>query len=150
MKILFVCTGNTCRSPMAEAIARRILADAGKENVVVESAGTNAWDGAPASDEALLVGVERNLDLSGHRSRRLTREMIEAADLVLVMSSEHLARVRELDSTANAYLLAGYGSNESSRHAISDPFGGNLDDYRATADELERQLKEILGRIKAA
>ena len=150
MKILFVCTGNTCRSPMAEAIARRILADAGKENVVVESAGTNAWDGAPASDEALLVGVERNLDLSGHRSRRLTREMIEAADLVLVMSSEHLARVRELDPTANAYLLAGYGSDEGSRHAISDPFGGNLDDYRATADELENQLKEILGRIKAA
>lgn len=149
MKILFICTGNTCRSPMAEAIARRILADAGKENVVVESAGTNAWDGAPASDEALLVGVERNLDLSGHRSRRLTREMIEAADLVLVMSPEHLARVRELDSTANAYLLSGYGSDEGARHAISDPFGGNLDDYRATADELETQLKEILGRIKA-
>jgi protein-tyrosine-phosphatase len=58
--------------------------------------------------------------------------------------------VRDLDPTANAYLLAGYGSDEATSHAISDPFGGNLDDYRATADELENQLKEILGRIKAA
>jgi protein-tyrosine-phosphatase len=150
MRILFVCTGNTCRSPLAEAIARRILADAGKDNVIVESAGTNAWDGAPASDEALLVGVERNIDLSGHRSRRLTPEMIERADLVLVMSPEHLTRVREMDPTANVYLLAGYGSTEGKRHAIPDPFGGDLDAYRETADELERQLTEILGRIKAA
>ncbi len=149
MRILFVCTGNTCRSPLAEAIARRILADSGKSNVIVESAGTQAWQGAPASDEALLIGVERNLDLSSHRSRRLTREMVEACDLVLVMSPEHLAQVREMDSTANAYLLAGYGSGKGGR-AIADPFGGDLDDYRETADELERELKEILDRIKAA
>ena len=149
MRILFVCTGNTCRSPLAEAIARRILSDAGKSNVIVESAGTNAWDGSPASDEALLVGVERNIDLSGHRSRRLTPEMVEQADLVLVMSPEHLTRVREMDSTANAYLLAGYGSDEGQRHAISDPFGGDLEAYRETADELERHLTDILGRIKA-
>jgi len=149
MRILFVCTGNTCRSPLAEAIARRILADSGKSNVIVESAGTQAWQGAPASDEALLIGVERNLDLSSHRSKRLTREMVEASDLVLVMSPEHLAHVREMDSTANAYLLAGYGSDEGSR-AIADPFGGDLDDYRETSDELERELKEILDRIKAA
>ena len=149
MRILFVCTGNTCRSPLAEAIARRILADSGKENVIVESAGTHAWEGAPASDEALLIGVERNLDLSGHRSRRLTPEMVEASDLVLVMSPEHLSQVREMDSTANAYLLAGYGSEGSSR-AIADPFGGDLSDYRETADELENELKGILDRIKAA
>ncbi len=150
MRILFVCTGNTCRSPLAEAIARRILADAGKDNVIVESAGTNAWDGSPASDEALLVGVERNIDLSGHRSRRLTPEMIEKVDLVLVMSPEHLTRVREMDRTANVYLLAGYGSDEGKGHAISDPFGGDLEAYRETADELERQLTEILGRMRGA
>lgn len=149
MRILFVCTGNTCRSPLAEAIARRILADSGKSNVIVESAGTQAWDGAPASDEALLIGFERNLDLSNHRSRRLTPEIVEASDLVLVMSPEHLAQVREMDSTASAYLLGGYGTGEKS-HAIADPFGGDLQDYRDTADELERELKEILDRIRAA
>lgn len=150
MRILFVCTGNTCRSPLAEAIARRILADSGKGNVIVESAGTHAWQGAPASDEALLIGVERNLDLSGHRSRRLTPEMVEASDLVLVMSPEHLSQVREMDPTASAYLLAGYGSDEGSSRAIADPFGGTLSDYRETADELENELKGILGRIQAA
>ena len=149
MRILFVCSGNTCRSPLAEAIARRILADSGKENVIVESAGTQAWQGAPASDEAILIGVERNLDLSGHRSRRLTPEMVEASDLVLVMSPEHLAQVREMDSTANAYLLGGFGSEGGGR-AIADPFGGDLEDYRETADVLEKELTEILDRIKAA
>ena len=149
MRILFVCSGNTCRSPLAEAIARRILADSGKENVIVESAGTQAWQGAPASDESILIGVERNLDLSGHRSRRLTPQMVETADLVLVMSNEHLAQVREMDSTANVYLLAGYGSGETGR-TIADPFGGDLEDYRETADLLERELTAILDRIKAA
>jgi protein-tyrosine-phosphatase len=150
VRILFVCTGNTCRSPLAESIARRILADSGKDNVIVESAGTNAWNGSPASDAAILIGVERNIDLSGHRSRRLTEEMLRASDLVLVMAPEHLGRVREIDPTANVYLLGGYASEDVSPHAIADPFGGDLDDYRATADALEQELKAILGRIRAA
>ena len=150
MRILFVCTGNTCRSPLAEAIARRILGESGKDNVTVESAGTNAWDGAPATDAALLVGVERGLDLSGHRSRRLTAAMLAASDLVLVMSPEHIARVKEIDSTTNVHLLAGYAPETAPGREISDPFGGNLDDYRATADELEHELKAMLDHIKAA
>ncbi len=148
MRILFVCTGNTCRSPLAEAIARRMLADAGKESIVVESAGTQAWDGSPASDEALLIGFERNLDLSGHRSRRLTAEMAKASDLILAMSPAHVAHVRELDSEANVHLFGGYGSDDAGR-AIADPFGGNLTAYRATADELEKELTRILERITA-
>jgi protein-tyrosine-phosphatase len=75
--------------------------------------------------------------------------MLADADLVLVMSNEHLAYVRELDSTTNVYLLAGYGT-ESVGRPIADPFGGGLEDYRATADELEVELKGILDRIKAA
>jgi protein-tyrosine-phosphatase len=149
MKILFVCTGNTCRSPLAETIARRMLSESGKENVFVSSAGTSAFDGSPASDAAILIGVERGLDLSAHRSRKLTEEMLADADLVLVMSPEHLARVRELDSTTNAYLLGGYAT-ESVGRPIADPFGGGLEDYRATADQLEEELKGILDRIKAA
>ena len=150
MKILFVCTGNTCRSPMAEAIARRLVEESGRIDIEVESAGTQASDRSPASDEALLVGVERNLDLSAHRARRLTPEILASADLVLVMSPTHLSEVREMDPNANVHLFAGYGTPRSKGRSIADPFGGNLEDYRATADELEHELKEILERIPAA
>src|SRR5690606_20371361 len=84
MQLLFVCTGNTCRSPMAEAIARAAVADR-QVDVQVGSAGTSAWEGAPASDGALLVALEQGLALEGHRARTLSRELVADADLVLTM-----------------------------------------------------------------
>lgn len=134
---------------MAEAIARRMVADLGLEGIEVSSAGTQAWDGSPASDEALLIGVERNLDLSEHRSRRLTPEIAKASDLILVMSPTHVPQVKEVDPSANVHLLSGYGTGSVGR-GIADPFGGNLADYRATADVLEKELSGLLERISAA
>jgi protein-tyrosine-phosphatase len=134
---------------MAEVIARRMVADSRLEGIEVASAGTQAWDGSPASDEALLVGVERNLDLSEHRSRRLTPEIVNETDLILVMSPSHIAQVREVDPSAKVHLLSGYGSDNVGRN-IADPFGGNLADYRATADVLEKELSGLLERISAA
>ncbi len=96
MRLLFVCTGNTCRSPLAEAIARKVAVERGLGDVEVASAGTSAWDGAPASDGALLVGMERRLDLSGHRAQSLTRRLVEASDLILAMGPHHLDRIEAL------------------------------------------------------
>lgn len=146
MRILFVCSGNTCRSPLAEAIAGRLAGEHGRTDVAVSSAGTNAWDGSPASDGALLIGIERGLDLSGHRARRLTRELIDESDLILVMSESHLARVKEIAPDANAHLLTGFAS-DSDRGQIEDPFGGDLSAYRETCDDLERELAGLLDRI---
>src|ERR671939_243844 len=104
MNLLFVCTGNTCRSPMAEVLMREALTARGVDSVTVSSAGTGAWDGAPASEGAYLVGLEHGLDLSGHRARLLTRDIARGADLILVMSGHHLARIAELGCEDKAHL----------------------------------------------
>ena len=147
VRVLFVCSGNTCRSPLAEAIAKRLVVDAGRTDIEVSSAGTDAWEGSAASDGAMLVGMERNLDLSGHRSRALTAEALATSDLVLVMSPSHVDRVKELDPAANVHLLAGFAAGTRGARSIKDPFGGDLDGYRETADDIERELSGFLGRI---
>ena len=149
MRILFVCSGNTCRSPLAEAITRRMIADSGRTDVEVGSAGTNAWDGSSASDGALLVGMERGLDLSEHRARQLDADIIENSDLILVMGPSHLERVKDIAPNANVHLLGEFTSGESEGRAVQDPFGGDLTAYRDTFDELERELAHLLDRIPA-
>jgi protein-tyrosine-phosphatase len=124
-----------------------MIAEAGRTDVEVSSAGTQAWDGSPASDGSLLVGLERGLELSDHRSRHLTAEILAGADLVLVMAPSHLATVKEIDPGANAHLLGGYASGDGRTYTMQDPFGGDLAAYRETADDLERELSGLLDRI---
>lgn len=144
--VLFVCTGNICRSPLAASLLERALQDRGLE-VDVTSAGTGAWDGAPASEGAYLVGLERGLDLSGHRARLLTRELVDEADLILTMARHHRARVDELGGEGKVFVLgeyAGKGDDE-----VSDPFGGDLAVYRDTAQELEALAAAVADRLSA-
>ncbi|HVE32411.1 MAG TPA: low molecular weight protein arginine phosphatase [Gemmatimonadaceae bacterium] len=149
MRILFVCTGNTCRSPLSEAIARKIAIERGLTDVESMSAGTSAHDGAPASDGALLVGMERNMDLGGHRAQTLNRDLVRQADLILAMGPHHLERIEALGGAGRSYLLSDYASHGASSRPISDPIGAELDVYRATADELEEEIRRVLDRITA-
>ena len=123
-RILLVCTGNICRSPLAAALLERALVERGIEGIAVASAGTGAWDGAPVSEGAYLVGLERGLDLSGHR-----------------------ARVDELGGEGHVFVLGEYAGREGDDAEVSDPFGGDLDVYRDTCVELEALLETAVERI---
>ena len=149
MRILFVCTGNTCRSALAEALARKVIIERGLSDVDVQSAGTSAWDSAPASDGALLVGMERGLDLSQHRAQMLTRELVETSDLILAMGPHHLERIEALGGGGRAYLITEYASYGSNVRPVTDPIGAELDVYRATADELEQEVRRAFDRLLA-
>src|SRR5438034_1009041 len=149
-RILLVCTGNICRSPLAAALLERALVERGIEGLAVASAGTGAWDGAPVSEGAYLVGLERGLDLSGHRARLLTRELVDGADLILTMARHHRARVDELGGEGHVFVLGEYAGREGDDAEVSDPFGGDLDVYRDTCVELEALLQYVLDGARSA
>jgi protein-tyrosine-phosphatase len=121
----------------------------GIPHVYPGSAAPRATDGSPASDGSLLVGMERNMDLGSHRSQTLSRDLVREADLILAMGPHHLDRIEALGGAGKAFLLSDYASHGTSARPISDPIGAELDVYRATADELEEEIRRVLDRITA-
>lgn len=134
---------------MAEAIARRLVGERGLHDIEVASAGTSAWEGAPASDGALLVAMEQQVDLNAHRARVLSKEIVAESDLILVMSAHHRDRALALGGEGRTHLLTDYASRSSLGNPVLDPFGGDLDTYRSTFAEMEREIRRVLDRIVA-
>lgn len=144
--ILFVCSGNTCRSPMASAIARHLLAD--REDGLdsrIFSAGTSTGPGAPASPEAVEAVRSMGIALDSHASRPLTRELLAQADIIFAMTGVHRDRIVQIDpeSAEKVHLL------DPEESDIPDPYGQPQSVYNATAHRLEELIRVRLNQLDA-
>ena len=143
--LVFVCTGNTCRSPMAECLARAMLTRREpREAWTVLSAGVYALSGAPASEGARRAMERRGLTLEGHRSRAVTRVLLDHAALVVGMGPGHIAQLRAMYPDCQTPMRA------FDDPPISDPYGGDDAAYERAARDLERQLPALLDELQKA
>jgi len=156
--ILFVCTGNTCRSSMAEGIMKDLLKD---EDIIIKSAGADVFFSEPANQKAIDVMSKMGIDIRNHISQILTEELIEEADLILTMTHYHTdnvirkyAKAIEKTFTLKEYLsllLEKKGRTQDPDYQLNidqmnlaDPYGQSIGVYRETAKEIKRILEKIL------
>ena len=146
MRILFVCTGNTCRSPMAEVYFKSLCEKSGRTDITVESAGTFGGEGEPASSQSVSVMKNYGIDLSMHRSSTLTKKKIDTADLIIAMTSSHRHHVGSISSSAlkKTRTLLEFAQKQGN---ISDPFGGTEKIYSDCFSEMKEALDNLFLEI---
>lgn len=142
--ILLVCTGNICRSAMAEGLLRELLAGR-HDGVRVESAGTAALLGHPADVNACDLLAARGIDLHGHRARQATPQVLRAADLILAMQRHHLDEIYRVDPTTRGktFLLGHWAGQRE----IADPYQRGRKAFETTLNDLDRALADWLPKL---
>ena len=143
MNLLFVCTGNTCRSPMAAAIMNKLCQESNLD-VRIESAGMFATDGEKASDEAVEAIKKYDIDLSDHISQQITPDLIEKSDMIITMTEAHKMVLEDMarEKTCTLCELADISGD------IDDPFGGDVEDYIEVADKLYIALTQLCNKLE--
>lgn len=152
--IMFVCTGNTCRSPMAEGALRVLLEkEDTKNNYEILSSGTSAATGFPATLYAIEAAKIWDADISGHLSQGLSSELLDSADLIIAMTPSHYAEILRLrkDVAPKTYLFKNFPELKANGEGLSDPIGQELSVYNETfleiGEYLGTYLPEIIKRI---
>jgi len=143
-KILVVCTGNICRSPMAEGVLRALLADI--PGTEISSVGTHALIGNPATDFAIIAAGERGIDISRHRARMIGEEIIRDSGIILCMEPFHVEYILEFDISAESktYNLAEFSDGRKRLKKIADPYGCGLREYRECFEDISVCIRNFV------
>ncbi|MGI5849400.1 MAG: low molecular weight protein arginine phosphatase [Christensenellales bacterium] len=155
MNILFVCTGNTCRSPMAEELADDAVdRSTHLKDIVFGSAGTFACESAPASQEAIEVMQEVGLDIEKHKSCQFNKELALWADIILAMESRHIEEMQAMapEQEHKMHTLLGFaagidGYPGESGYDITDPYREPIEEYRKARNQIAQAIDKVLQRI---
>ncbi|MCL2107282.1 MAG: ribosomal protein S18-alanine N-acetyltransferase [Oscillospiraceae bacterium] len=137
---LFVCTGNTCRSPLAAAMFERLCRQQGVSGVQIFSAGLAASDGCPATAHMLQAAQEYSVDLAPHRSRFLTTDLLQEAELVVCLSASHALTLSRYVEERKLRVLGG---------GVSDPFSGDIEEYRSCVRRIQAALPALVTELRA-
>lgn len=149
-RVIVVCTGNICRSPMAAGLLAHHLPEDLGSSIEVASAGTNALQGYPAQDHALDIMARIGIDISGHRARQLTQEMARSADLILAMEMAHLWFIQQWKKIPQEtlHLLLEFDPKAKSKQ-VADPYGGPLSGYQRCLETLRPAVAGIVHVLRS-
>ena len=147
--ILFICTGNSCRSVMAEGLMRKYLKALGKDYIVVRSAGVSALGGFGPTEETIEVMKAEGIDVSGFKSKKANEELIKNSDLILVMEDMHKEFIKKIvpEAASKTYLLKEFLTAKDKDYPegrnIPDPIGKPIDFYKLSFEIIKNQIERI-------